>query len=115
MIKNLQNKTGVDLTGYDGYPVKHDTDGLALCTAKTDKAIGVLSKGGATRSDVALPGAVTKAKAIGTCTAGKYGTPGTAGVQDTSSTSEEFCLFISDGVAGDLVDVLVVGSTRTIA
>ena len=110
IIKTLKNKTGTDLSGYDRYPVKFDTDGIVLCTAKADQPVGVLKKGGVTNSDVVIFGECF-ALCAGTVTGnGKMVTPGSAGVQDTSGTSTEFAFAIEAGSATDAVLIFVLGS-----
>ena len=115
-IQTFKNKTGVDLTDKEGYAVKFDTDGMTLCTAKTDKAVGIVESGGATESDVCIFGE-TKAYCGGTVTRGKHVTPTSAGkVADTSSTSTEFALALEDGIDGDVaVSVFVLGSNNAVA
>lgn len=111
-IQTLSNKTGVDLSDYYGYAVKFDTDGVNLCSAIDDEAIGIISKGGATESEIVIHGRAV-AKAGGTATKGKKGIPHTDGtVKNTASSSQEFCLILQTGIAGDLIDVFVLGSAK---
>ena len=115
VIKTLANKTSTDLTGKEGYAVKYDTSGIALCSAITDQAIGIITRGGATESDVCIYGECV-ALAGATITAGKHVIPHTDGtVKNTASSSQEFALCLESGVAGDLVQIVVLGSNKTVA
>jgi hypothetical protein len=66
------NVSGTDLTGYEGYAVKNTGTGLAIATAVDSDIIGIITKGGATESDVCIFGecyakaqaTVTKDKAV---------------------------------------------------
>ena len=112
-IKTFANKTGTDLTDKEGYAVEYDTDGIKLCNAITDQAIGIITGGGATQSEVCVFGECL-AKAGGTVTMGKMLIPHTDGtVKDTAASSQEFALALESGVAGDLVQALVLGATKT--
>lgn len=112
-IVTFANKTSTDLTGKEGYAVKFDTDGVALCSAITDQAIGVVTKGGTTSSEVAVQGE-TQGLAGGTVTRGKYLIPHTDGtVKDTAASSQEFALALEDAVAGDVFTLLVLGAPKT--
>lgn len=111
IVVNMANKSATDLTNYDGYLVKMDS-GLALCNAATDVAIGVLTKGGATRSDVCIFGK-TVAKLGGTVTANQMVTATTGGVAlATTGTGarREVAMALEAGVSGDFVDVLFIPS-----
>jgi len=113
IIKTYANKTGVDLTNYTGYAVKFDTDGINICSAITDQAIGVVTSGGATQSDVCILGEC-QAIAGAAATAGKYLIPHTDGkVKNTAASSQEFALAIEAAVAGDWFSVFVYGSPKT--
>jgi len=115
IIKSLANKASTDLTGKDGYAVEFDTTGVNVCGAITDKAIGVIVKGGLTSSDVCVFGEC-QALAGGAVTAGKYIVPHTDGtVKDTLSSSTEFALALETGVAGNWVQVIVYGSNAAVA
>lgn len=113
MRKTFTNKTGVDLSNKEGYAVKFDTDGINVCSAITDQAIGIVTRGGASESEVALAGEEVQAVAGGTVTRGKYVIPHTDGtVKNTAASSQEFGLALESGVAGDWVNVLVLGSSK---
>lgn len=116
VIKSFPNKTGVDLSAKDGYAVKFDTDGINVCSAITDQAIGVITKGQASgESDVCVFGECL-AKAGAAVTRGKHIIPHTDGtVKDTASSSQEFALALETGVAGDFVQVCVLGSNKTVS
>jgi len=112
IIKPFPNKTGVDLTGKEGYAVKYDTSGLALCSALTDKAVGIVTRGDAKESDVCVFGECL-AKAGAPVTRGKHIIPHTDGtVKDTAASSQELGVALESGVAGDLVQVIVLGITK---
>jgi len=115
VIKTFKNKASTDLTGYEGYSVEFDTTGINVCNAITDQAVGVIVKGGATTSDVCIFGEVS-AKAGAAITAGKHVIPHTDGtVKDTTSSSQEFALALETGVAGDWVNIFVLGSNKTVS
>lgn len=114
IIRTLTNKAATDLSAKEGYVVKDDT-GANVCTAITDQAIGVITRGGdATelKSDVCVFGEVV-AIAGGTIAAGKYVTPHTDStvVQSAGSGCTEFGLCLQGGVAGDRIKILVLGAT----
>lgn len=113
--KTFANKSAVDLTGKEGYAVKYDTDGINLCSAITDKAIGVVTVGGATESEVCILGEC-EAKAGGAITAGNYLIPHTDGtVKNTTSSSTEFALAIQTIASGAWGIIYVYGSRNTVA
>lgn len=115
VIKTLPNKTSTDLTGKEGYAVKYDTSGIALCSAITDQAIGIITVGGATESDVCMFGECA-ALAGAAITRGKHVIPHTDGtVKNTASSSQEFALALETGVAGDWVQIVVLGSNKTVS
>lgn len=110
----MDNKSGVDLTGKEGYAVKDNT-GVDVCSAQTDQATGIVTNGGATQSEVCVFGECMM-KAGGAVTRGKHLIPHTDGtVKNTASTSQEFALALQDGVAGDMVKGLVLGSNKTVS
>ncbi len=115
VIKTLLNKTSTDLTGKEGYAVKFDTSGVALCSAITDQAVGIITKGGETESDVCVYGECV-ALAGAAITRGKHVIPHTDGtVKNTAASSQEFALALETGVAGDWVQVVVLGSNKTVS
>lgn len=116
IIKSFPNKTGVDLSEKDGYAVEFDTDGINVCGAITDQAIGIISKGRASgESDVVIFGDAL-AKCGAAVTRCKHIIPHTDGtVKDTASSSQEFALALETGVAGDFVKVFVLGSNKTVS
>ena len=115
VIKTFQNKSSTDLSDKEGYAVKFDTDGIALCSAITDQAIGVITSGGETESDVCIFGECV-AKLGAAATVGKHLIPHTDGtVKNTASSSQEFALALETGVTGDLVAVFVLGSNKTVS
>ena len=115
VIKTFANKTSTDLTGKEGYAVKFDTDGIALCSAITDQAIGIVTKGGLTQSEVCLQGE-TQAIAGAAVTSGKHVIPHTDGtVKNTTSSSQEFGLALESAVAGDWFNIFVLGSNKTVS
>lgn len=115
VVKQFANKSATDLTGKEGYAVKFDTDGIAVCSAITDKAIGIVTVGGTTESDVCVFGEC-QALAGAAITKGKHAIPHTDGtVKNTASSSNEFGLALETGVAGDWVNFFVFGSNGAVA
>lgn len=113
VLKTFANKSGVDLTGKEGYAVKYDTSGVALCSAITDQAVGIVTRGGTTNTEVCILGEV-QALAGGTVTKGKMVIPHTDGtVKNTASSSQEFGLACEDAVSGDFFNLHVIGSPKT--
>ncbi len=113
MTRVFKNKTGVDLSTKAGYAVEFDTDGMNVCNAITDQAVGVVKVGGETESEVVIFGEVA-AIAGAAVTRGKMVIPHTDGtVKATAASSQEFALALEDGVAGDWVQVFVLGATKT--
>lgn len=113
MNKVFKNKTGVDLSQKAGYAVKFDTDGINVCNAITDQALGVVRVGGETEGEVVIFGEVA-AIAGDTITRGKMVIPHTDGtVKDTAASSQEFAIALEDGVAGDWVQIFVLGAPKT--
>jgi hypothetical protein len=113
--KTFANKSSTDLTGKEGYAVKFDTSGVAVCSAITDQAIGIVTRGGETQTEVCIYGECT-ALAGAAITAGKHVIPHTDGtVKDTTSSSQEFALALETGVAGDWVNIVVLGSNKTVS
>ena len=113
--KTFANKTATDLTGKEGYAVKFDTDGIALCSAITDQAVGIITRGGTTQSEVCVHGEC-QALCGASVTAGKFIIPHTDGtIKNTTSSSQEAGLALESGVAGDWVMVVVLASNKTVA
>jgi len=114
-IVTLPNKASTDLSAKDGYAVKFDTDGLAVCSAATDRVVGVLTTGAASggNSGVCIHGEC-KAIAGGTIVAGQHVTPTTDGrVIATGASSQDFGIAIEGGVAGDWITIVVLGAPKT--
>ena len=115
IIKTFTNKTDEDLTAKEGYLVKYDTTGVSVASAITDKVIGVITKGGATESDVCIFGEC-QALCGGTVTAGQFLTPHTDGTAiDTSSSCTEAALALESGVAGAWSQVVVFPTNNAVA
>ena len=113
VVKTLANKDSTDLTGYEGYAVEFDTTGMNVCNAITDQAVGIITKGGATESEVCIFGAAL-AKCGAAVTAGKMVIPHTDGtIKNTTSSSQEFGLALETGVAGQFVNIFVLGCPKT--
>lgn len=112
IIKTFPNMTSTDLTGKEGYAVKYDTSGLALCSAITDKAVGIITRGGTAESDVCVFGeCIAKAGAV--VTRGKHIIPHTDGtVKETTAASQDFGIALESGVADDFVQVIFLGVTK---
>ncbi len=115
IIKLFANKASTDLSDKEGYFVKYDTTGLAVCSAITDKAVGVITLGGATESEVCIFGEC-QALAGGAVTAGAHVTPHTDGTAIvTASSSTEVALALESGVAGNWCSVWFQGSNNAVA
>lgn len=115
VIKTFANKASTDLTGYEGYAAEYDTSGINVCNAITDKAIGIITKGGATVSEVCIFGDCD-AKAGGAIGAGKFLSSHTDGtLVVTASTAIEFALALQDIASGAFGPVFVTGSRNTAA
>ena len=110
------NKAATDLSGKDGYVAKYDTGGMAVCSAITDQAVGIITRGGdATllKSEVCIHGEVL-ALLGGTVTAGQMVTPHTDStvVASAGSGCTEFAVALESGVAGDWVKIFVFGGHK---
>jgi hypothetical protein len=93
--------------------VKFDTDGINLCSAITDQAIGVVVRGGTADAEVALAGEEVHAICGAAVTRGKHVIPHTDGtIKNTAASSQEFGLALETGVAGDWINILVLGSHK---
>lgn len=109
------NKAATDLSAKDGYCGKYDS-GLNVCSAITDQAVGIITKGGDTetlQSEVCVHGECL-AKAGGTITAGQMVTPHTDStvVASAGSGCTEFGVALESAVAGDFFKVFVLGSQK---
>jgi hypothetical protein len=113
VVKTFPNKTSTDLTGKEGYAVEFDTSGVDVCDAITDQAVGVIVRGGETESDVCILGECV-ALAGGAVTRGKFVTPHTDGTAIVSAGAgcTEFALALETGVAGDWVQIAVLGGHK---
>ncbi|MFZ4395579.1 MAG: hypothetical protein ACOYOU_08115 [Kiritimatiellia bacterium] len=115
VVKTFKNKSSTDLTGKEGYVVIFDTDGINVASAITNPAIGIVTRGGVTNSEVCIFGECT-ALCGATVTAGQAIIPHTDGtVKDTASTGVRFGMALESGVAGDWANVFVRGSEITAA
>jgi len=113
IVKTLANKASTDLSGYEGYAVEFDTTGMNVCNAITDQTVGIITKGGVTESEVCIFGSAL-AKCGAAVTAGKMVIPHTDGtIKDTTGTSQEFALALETGVAGQFVNIFVLGCPKT--
>lgn len=116
IVKVFANKAATDLSTKDGYVAKYDTAGMNVCAAITDQAVGVIIKGGDTtllQTSVCMFG---ECQAIcgGTITAGQAITPHTDGtiVASAGSGCTEFGFALESGVAGDWINVMVLGGHK---
>jgi hypothetical protein len=115
VVKTFKNKTGVDLTGKEGYVAIFDTDGVNVASAITNPGVGIITRGGATYTEVCILGECA-ALCGGTLTAGQAFIPHTDGtVKDTASTGVRLGVALESGVAGDWANVFVRGSEITAA
>jgi len=114
-IVTLPNKSATSLSAKEGYAVKFDTDGLNVCAAATDRVVGVLTTGAASggNSGVCVQGEC-KAIAGGTILAGQHVTPTTDGrLIATGASSQDFAIAIEGGVAGDWINIVIIGAAKT--
>lgn len=111
--KVFANKAATDLSAKAGYAVEYDTNGVNVCNAITDQVLGVIRVGGETESEVVIFGECA-AIAGDTITRGKMVIPHTDGtVKNTTASSQEFAIALEDGVAGDWVQIFVLGAAKT--
>ena len=116
VIKTFVNKAATDLSAKDGYVAKYDTAGMNVCSAITDQAVGVITKGGNTtllQTEVCMFG---ECQAIcgGTITAGQAITPHSDStiVASAGSGCTEFGCALESGVAGDWINIFVLGGHK---
>jgi hypothetical protein len=114
VVKTLANKDSTDLSGKEGYAVVFDTTGMNVCSAITDQAVGIITKGGATESEVCIHGAAL-AKCGAAVTAGQMVVPHTDGtIKNTLASSQQFALALETGVVGQHVNIFVTGCPKTV-
>jgi hypothetical protein len=103
----------------DGYCAKYSGGVVVVCSAITDQAVGIISKGGTAAEAVTEVVIFGEAKAIlgGTVTAGQMVTPHTDStvVASAGAGCAEFGIALESGVAGDTVNVFVYGSNTKFA
>jgi hypothetical protein len=105
--KVLANKDSTSLVDKEGYCVEFDTTGINVVNAINDTTIGIITKGGATESEVCIFGECM-AIAGAAITAGQKFIPHTDGtVKNTTASALECGLALQTGVAGDWVKVHV--------
>ena len=115
MIFTFANKAATNLSAKDGYCAKYDS-GANICSAITDQAIGIITKGGDTtllQSEICVHGECA-AICGGTITAGQMITPHTDStvVASAGSGCTEFAIALESGVAGDWIKVFVLGGHK---
>jgi hypothetical protein len=115
VTKTFANKAATNLSTKDGYAAKYDS-GVNICSAITDQAIGIISRGGdATllQTEVIIFGEAL-AKAGGTITRGQYITPHTDStvVASAGAGCTEFAIALESAVAGDFFRVFVLGGHK---
>ena len=116
VVKTFANKAATNLSAKDGYVAKYDTAGVNICSAITDQAVGVITKGGdATllQSEVCILGEC-QVLLGGTVTKGQMVTPHTDStvVVSAGSGCTEFAIALESGIAGDLINVFVLGGHK---
>ena len=105
-IVRLANKASTDLTGKEGYVAEYDS---GLKTSGGTNALGLITEGGATESDVAILGtvdAVLRGKAAGTIAVGnklKVDSNGKIAAY-TSGAGTEIGVALQAGAADELVE-----------
>jgi hypothetical protein len=115
VTKTFANKAATNLSTKDGYAAKYDS-GVNICSAITDQAIGIISRGGddtLLQTDVIIFGEAL-AKAGGTITRGQHITPHTDStvVASAGSGCTEFAIALESAVAGDFLRVFVLGGHK---
>ena len=115
IVKTMANKAATDLSAKAGYVAKYDS-GANVCSAITDQALGIITRGGdATElaSDICVLGECS-AICGGTITAGQMVTPHTDStiVASAGSGCTEFGIALESGVAGDWINILVLGGHK---
>lgn len=121
-IFSTTGKTGTDFSGKSGYAVKFDEAGdVIVCTAVTDLPIGVVAQvipqGGDNPDElgIALPGAIVDVKVSGDVTRLQRGylhSDGSAKAATGSAGEVEFCQFLQDGAADEIVQALILAPIK---
>ena len=108
--------SSADHSGKDGYAMKYSGGVLAVCSAITDQAVGICTKGGTAAEAATEVCILGECSAIcgGTITAGQMITPHTDStiVASAGSGCTEFGLALEGGVAGDWINVMVLGGHK---
>ncbi len=115
VIKTFDNKASTDLTGKEGYFVKDDTSGVNVTSAITDVPIGVVTRGGATRSEVCILGECDVLLGGTIARRGQFVGPHTNGtcVVSAASSNQDAGLALETGAAGDIVPILFTPPAKT--
>jgi len=114
----MQGKVGTSYSGKSGYAVVIDADGKpVLCTAATDLPAGVIAS--VIDSDnqvaVALPGATVPVKVSGAVKRLQRGVvqADATAVAATGAAGEiEYCQFLQDGVADEIVNAIILAPIK---
>ncbi len=108
------NKTSTDLTGAEGKFAEYDTDGIQACNAITDVPVGVVTRGGATQSDVCVAGRCN-VLAGGTFKRGQRIGPHTNGtaVVSAGAANQDAGIALEDAVEGDIVPAFITPVAKT--
>ena len=117
MDRVLTLVAGEALTDDEGKGIKLDGSyNAVIATASTDEIMGVLKSGAASGSDVdvALPGSQVNVRVSGTVKRGQFGTLAADATFTGAKTDAcvYACIFLQNGVSGDLVQALIVTPAR---
>lgn len=108
--------SSADHSAKDGYCAKYSGGVVVVCSAITDQAVGIISKGGTAAEAVTEVVIFGEAKAVlgGTVTAGQMVTPHTDStvVASAGAGCTEFGIALESGVAGDTINVFVLGGHK---
>jgi len=112
MNKVVGTAGSVSLVGKEGYAVKLDADGtIIIVNGATNVPVGVLVRGADVGFpvEVALPGSIVPVKLSGTVKQFAHGDVAADGsfVSSAYATNTKAVQFMEPGVAGDLVNALV--------
>lgn len=105
-LVRMANKPNTDLTGKEGYIAEYNG---GLQVSGGTNALGVITEGGKTESDIAVLGTYSgtvRAKASGTVTVGQKVMVDTAGkIKNLSGSGTVVGVALESGVADELVEI----------
>lgn len=117
VIKTFPNKSATSLADKAGYCAKFDTTGVNVTSAITDQPLGIITNAGddeVLKSDVCIFGEC-KAVAAGNIVQGQKLTSHTDGrvVTSAGTACQDFAIALEGGVAGDWINIFVLGCAKT--